>query len=260
MNKIISKDGTPIVYDKTGAGPAIILVDGAFCSRKFGPMPKLAPFLAEHFTVFAYDRRARGDSGDTQPYSVQREIEDIAALIDLAGGSASLFGISSGAALCIKAVAGGLNIKKAALFEPPYRTDAMKHRAPADAFEQLMRITAEGRRSDAVRFYFRKVMGMPAILPFIMQFTSNWATMKANANSLPYDAAVLGNFIMPKDQIAAIHIPAMAIDSEKSPALLRKPVEEVAALLPDGQRRSLKGKIHDVPPNILAPVLVEFFK
>lgn len=260
MNKVISKDETVIVYDKTGAGPAIILVDGAFCSRNFGPMAKLAPALAEHFTVIKYDRRARGDSGDTKPYAVQREIEDIAALVDLAGGSAGLFGISSGAALCIKAVAGGLNINKLVLFEPPFMTDAMKHRAPADAVAQLMRMTAEGRRADAVRFYFTKIMGMPAIVPFFMRFTSNWATMKANANSLPYDAAVMGDFIMPKDQIAAIQIPALVIDSEKSPALLRKPVAAVAALLPNGQRRSLKGQIHNVPPNILAPVLMEFFK
>jgi pimeloyl-ACP methyl ester carboxylesterase len=260
MNKVISKDGTVIVYDKAGAGPAIILVDGAFCSRNFGPMAKLAPLLAGNFTVIKYDRRARGDSGDTKPYAVQREIEDIAALVDVAGGSASLFGISSGAALCIRVVASGLPIKKVVLFEPPFITDAMKHRAPADAVEQLLRMTAGGRRADAVRYYFTKIMGMPAIVPFIMRFTSNWSSMKANANSLPYDAAVMGDFIMPKDQIAAIQIPALVIDSEKSPALLRKPVEVVASILPNGQRRSLKGQMHNVPPNILAPVLVEFFR
>jgi pimeloyl-ACP methyl ester carboxylesterase len=259
MIKIISKDGTLIIYNKTGSGPAVILVDGAFCSRNFGPMPKLAPLLAKSFTVFRYDRRARGDSGDTQPYAVQREIEDIEALINVAGGSAFLFGISSGAVLCIRAVAAGLHIKKLALFEPPFITDAMRKRPPADARERLTGMIAGGKRADAVKYYLTKVIRMPAIVAIIIRFTSNWSSMKANANSLPYDMAVLGDCMMPEDKVAAIHIPAIVIDSEKSPLSLRKPAQLLAAALPNGQRRSLKGQIHNVPPNILVPVLVEFF-
>src|SRR5262249_29137018 len=120
MRKAISKDGTTIAFDQLGKGPAIILVDGALCSRSFGPMPKLAPLLAQRFTVFTYDRRGRGDSGDTASYRVEREIEDIDALIAEAGGSAYVFGISSGAALVLRAAASGLAIEKLALYEPPF--------------------------------------------------------------------------------------------------------------------------------------------
>src|SRR5512145_2427876 len=105
MEKVTSKDGTPIAFERSGSGPALILVDGALCSRAFGPMPKLAPLLAQHFTVFMYDRRGRGESGDTKPYAKEREVEDIAALIDAASGSAFVLGLSSGAALALDAAA-----------------------------------------------------------------------------------------------------------------------------------------------------------
>lgn len=271
MEKIISKDGTLIAFDKTGTGPALILVDGAFCSRKFGPMPKLAPLLAGKFTVYTYDRRGRGDSGDTQPYNVQREIEDLEALIAEAGrdtgGSAFLFGISSGGALGVRAVAAGLPITKLAIFEPPYiighsaneRNNKHKHRPPADAQEQLIRMIADQKKGNAVRFFLNKVMGVPAILPFIMQLFPAWSKMKANANALPYEVAVMGDFRMPKDQVASVSIPTLVLDSKKSPETLRGPARVVAETLPYGQGKSLKGQIHDVPAKTLAPVLADFF-
>src|ERR1700726_4939076 len=120
MYTLASKDGTRIAYDKTGSGEAVILVDGAFCSRGFGPMSKIAALLSKTFTIYTYDRRGRGDSGDTKPYSVQREIDDVDALIGVAGGEACLFGISSGAMLCLEAAAAGSPVKKIAVFEPPY--------------------------------------------------------------------------------------------------------------------------------------------
>ncbi len=135
METVISKDGTSIAYEKSGSGPAVILVDGAFCGKSFGPMIKIVPLLSKNFTVITYDRRARGDSGDTQPYSVQREIEDIDTLIKIAGGSAHLFGISSGAILCLKAADSGLNIIKLALLEPPFVGNA-KGRRPVNAEHQ----------------------------------------------------------------------------------------------------------------------------
>jgi pimeloyl-ACP methyl ester carboxylesterase len=258
MNKAISKDGTHIAYDKIGSGPVVILVDGAFCSKNFGPMPKITPLLAKSFTVFTYDRRARGDSGDTKPFAVEREIDDIKALINIAGGTACLFGISSGAILAVQAVASGLNITKLALFEPPYVGNT-KHRIPENAVEHLTQMIAEGKKGAAVKFYLRKVMGLPAILTFILSLTPNWSKMKANANSLPYDAAVCGDFNMPLEQINSITIPTMVIDSEKSPKVLRNAVQEVAGALPNGQQKTLKGTVHDVPPKILVPVLVNFY-
>lgn len=258
MSTVISKDGTAIAYEKTGTGPAVILVDGAFCGKSFGPMIKIAPLLSEGFTVITYDRRARGDSGDTQPYSVEREIEDIDTLIRIAGGSAHLFGISSGAILCLKAADSGLNIIKLALLEPPFVGNA-KGRRPANAEHQLRQMISEGKKGKACEFYLRKVIGVPAIVPFILKFTSNWPKMKHNAASLPNDAAVCGDFKLPKELLSSIKIPAIVIDSLKSPQSLRIPVEAVAEALPNGTRISLKGTVHNVPPKILVPVLEKFF-
>ena len=259
MSIAISKDGTKIVYRKTGQGPVIILVDGAFCSKDFGPMPKLAPKLGEHFTVISYDRRARGESGDTKPYQIEREIEDIETLMNQNGGSAYLFGISSGAILALRAVSHGLRVPKLVLFEPPFVTNKTFVRSP-NAYHDLTRLIDEGKRGEAVKFYLRKVMGVPAILPFILQLTPNWGKMKANANSLPYDAAVCDNFEIPKNLASTISIPVLVIDSTKSPEILRSAVEATVRALPNGTRRSLKGSIHDVPPKILVPELTQFLK
>ena len=259
MTTIISKDGTKIAYNKTGNGPTVILVDGAFCSKDFGPTPKLVPVLANYFTVINYDRRARGDSSDTQPYLVQREIEDIEALINVAGGTAHLYGVSSGGALSIQAVASDLPVKKLVVFEPPYYTDSRRHKPQSDAVQQLKQMIAEGRKKDAVKFYLRKVIGVPAIVPFILRLTSNWSKMISNANSLPYDAAVMGNFLVPNEILASINIPTMVIASTKSPQSLQKPVELVAKALPTAEHKILKGQIHNVPPKTLVPVLAEFY-
>ncbi len=258
MNKTLSKDGTAIAFKKTGTGPSVILVDGAFCSSNFGPMPKLAPVLEKYFTVITYDRRARGESGDTKPYDVQREIEDIEALIDVAGGSAHLFSISSGAILAIHAAASGLKISKLALFEPPFVGDR-EGRRPANAESMLKTMIAEKRRGDAVNFYLRKVMGLPAIITWILRLTPNWPKMKANANSLPYDAYICGDFNIPKQQVSSLTMPTLVIASTKSPAMLRNAAHAVAELLPNGTQISLDGKIHDVPPEILGPVLQKFY-
>jgi pimeloyl-ACP methyl ester carboxylesterase len=276
MEKVISKDGTPIAYEKTGSGPAVILVDGAFCSRNFGPMPKLTPLLAAHFTVFTYDRRARGDSGDnrtrggsgdsharggsgdSKPYDVRREIEDLDALIKVAGGSTCLFGISSGAILALLAAASGLRVTKLALFEPPFVGDR-QGRMPKNPAEELQRLIAEEKKGEAVIYYLRRIMGLPVIITFILRLTPNWPKMKANANSLPYDAAICGDFQVPKEQAGSVLIPTLVIDSEKSPKMLRDAVATVTAILPNANRKTLKGKVHDVPPAILAPVLKDFY-
>ena len=145
MNEVRSKDGTTIAYERSGKGPALILVDGALCSRAFGPSPKLAPLLARHFTVFAYDRRGRGQSGDTPPYSPSREVEDIAALLAAAGGSASLLGLSSGGALALEAAASGLPVTRVVAYEPPYLDDSGQR--GGTAYEgRLTRLVAEGNR------------------------------------------------------------------------------------------------------------------
>ncbi|MDB5031354.1 alpha/beta hydrolase [Mucilaginibacter sp.] len=259
MDFVTSKDGTGIAYNKAGSGPALILVDGAFCSKDFGPMPKLAPLLAESFTVFTYDRRARGESGDTPPYTVQKEIDDIQALLNEAGGSAFLFGISSGAVLALKAVAAGLNITQLALYEPPFNIDGKYKEPPAGYVEKLQLMIAEGLKGDAAKYYLTQVIGVPSIIAFILRLTPNWSKMKANAGSLPYDAEIMGDGSMPAKQISAITIPAIAIAGEKSPDMLRKAAHAVAEKLQNGQHRVLKGQTHNVSEKVLAPELIRFF-
>jgi pimeloyl-ACP methyl ester carboxylesterase len=168
--QMTSRDGTPIAYERIGSGPALVLVDGALCSRAFGPMPKLAPLLAQRFTVFFYDRRGRGDSGDTKPYTPAREVEDLEALLAEAGGSAFVLGLSSGGALALEAAASGLNIKKLAVYEPPFvGIDDGGHHAAAGHEGQLNRMIAAGRRGDAVKYFMQKMVGVPAIFVVLMR-------------------------------------------------------------------------------------------
>src|SRR6266571_2598000 len=212
MKHVRSRDGTTIAYDRLGrgeGGPAVILVDGALCSRAFGPMPKLAPLVARDFTVFMYDRRGRGQSGDTAPYAVEREIDDLAALIREAGGSAFVYGISSGAALALEAAASGLSIKKLALYEAPFMVGTPAHLPPADHHAQLVRLIAEGRRGDAVRYYMKDIIGMPGLLVAVFRFLPMWSKLKAVAPSLPYDSAIMGDFSLPAKRAASLALPAL---------------------------------------------------
>jgi len=259
MSKVLSKDGTAIAFDKLGHGEPIILVDGALCSRSFGPLPKLAQLLAPHFTVFNYDRRGRNESGDRAPYAVEREVEDIEALIAEAGGSALVFGTSSGAALALVAAANGANIKKLALYEPPFVAGRSGRRPPPDSEAQLRRLVAEGKRADAVKFFMVDMVGMPAIFTYIMRILPIWPKLKAVAHTLPYDAAVLGDFSLPRERAASVAVPTIVIGGEKSPVELRSAVSAVAETVPGAQRRMLKGQTHNVSVKVLAPVLVEFF-
>src|SRR5437867_459607 len=206
VNQVRSRDGTTIAYDRLGAGPPLILVDGAFCSRSFGPMPRLAPRLAQHFTVFMYDRRGRGDSGDTAPYAVEREIDDLDAVIRQAGGSAFVFAISSGAALALEAAASRLNVKKLALYEPPFMVGNPAHVPPVDHQTQLVRLIAEGRRVVPAIYYMNGIMGLPALLVTVFRFLPMWPKLKAAAPSLPYDSAVMGDFSLPASRAALLKL------------------------------------------------------
>ena len=260
MSKVLSKDGTAIAFDKLGHGQPVILVDGALCSRAFGPLPNLAKLLAPHFTVFNYDRRGRNESGDKAPYAVQREVEDIEALINEAGGSASVFGTSSGAALGLAAAANKLNIKKLALYEPPFIAGRRVGRsAPPDSEAQLRRLVDQGRRADAVKFFMVDMVGMPAIFTYIMRMLPVWPKLKAVAHTLPYDAAVLGDFSLPRERAASVAVPTLVMGGEKSPVELRGAVDAVAQTIPGAKLQMLKGQTHNVDVKVLAPVLVDFF-
>jgi pimeloyl-ACP methyl ester carboxylesterase len=258
MTRARSADGTAIAYERSGSGPALILVDGALCSRAFGPTPKLAPMLAPHFTVYAYDRRGRGESGDTQPYCRQREVEDIAALIKAAGGSASLLGLSSGGALALEAAASGLRVDNVVAYEPPYVHDNGQG-GGVDHEAQLERLLAEGQRGGAVKYFMKDMVGAPAAMVWLMRLMPwIWRKLEAVAHTLPYDAAVMTGFRVPRARLASIRIPALTLNGSKTDPRLQRAARAVADAIPGGHYRTLAGQTHNVNPGVLAPAVVEF--
>jgi pimeloyl-ACP methyl ester carboxylesterase len=258
MSQVLSNDGTAIAYERSGKGPALVLVDGALCSRAFGPMPKLAPLLAPRFSVYAYDRRGRGESGDTPPHAREREVEDIDALIREAGGSASLVGLSSGAALALEAAAAGLAIERVVAYEPPYVDEGGRDVGP-DHQRELERRLAGGDRAGAVTYFMRSMVGVPA--PFVVMMRLMpwvWPRMKAVAHTLPYDAAVMSGFRAPTARLAQIRVPALVLHGSKTDVRLRKAAQVVADAVPGAAHRTLKGQTHNVSPFALATAVVEF--
>lgn len=259
MNTVISKDGTVIAYDKIGSGKPLILIDGALCYRSFGPMPKLAPLLADHFTVYYYDRRGRGDSTDVQPYSAEKEVQDIAALVHAAGGSAYIAGLSSGAALALRAAEAGLDLPKIALYEPPFVYEPGSDKTRIDHTGTLNSLLSSNKRGAAVKYFMVQMVGAPAIAAFIMQLMPMFKKLKAVAHTLPYDSTVMGNFTVPAERLAAVTNKVLIAGGGKSPDTLKNAVRGVAAALPNAELRWLEGQTHNVDPVVLAKTLKEFF-
>ncbi len=264
MNTVTSQDGTTIAFDQSGKGPALILVGGMFEQRAMdSETAQLAalPLLAQHFTVFHYDRRGRGDSTDTPPYAVAREVEDIEALIEAAGGSACLFGISSGAALAFEAaLALDGKVKKLAMYEPPYNDDEEARRAWKEFRNQLQEVLTAGRRGDAVGL-FMTLLGMPADHLEGMRQNPMWPMWEAVAPTIAYDAAVLGEEAsVPAERAAHLAVPALLMDGGASEwPFMHTTAVALANAMPQAQRRTLEGQTHEVAAKALAPALVEFF-
>jgi pimeloyl-ACP methyl ester carboxylesterase len=257
---VTSRDGTRIGYERMGTGPALILVDGAMCSRAFGPMPKLAGELEQHFTVFVYDRRGRGDSGDTQPYSKAREVEDIEALVAAAGGSAFVLGLSSGGALALEAAASGARIDKLAVYEPPFMVDDARH-ATLDHEGKLRALVAAGERGAAVRYFMRDMIGIPAPVVLVMRLMHGvWRKLASIAHTLPYDAAIMGDWQVPAVRLGKLATPTLAMHGGKTDKRLRRAVEELVKVLPNVQCQALPGQSHNVSAAVLAPAVVAYFK
>jgi len=257
MNTVTSKDGTTIAFDRLGDGPPVILVSGGSVDRSSNA--PLAERLAEHFTVFNYDRRGRGPSGDTPPYAVAREVEDIDAVITAAGGSACLYGTSSGAALALEAAASGLAITRLALWEPPYFLDGSPHRPPADTATTYNELVSAGRRGDAVEFFMAKVVGLPNEFVAFARSQPWWPAQEALAHTLAYDATIMGDYSLPTARAAAVAAPTIVIAGGASPEWMRDTAQALVDLLPDAQISILEGQEHNVAPEAIAPVLVEFF-
>ena len=263
MNTVRSKDGTTIAFDRTGEGPAVILVGGAIQHRAIDPSTaRLAELLSSTFTVVHYDRRGRGDSGDTAPYAVERELDDIDALIQDAGGSASLFGMSSGAVLSLDAAERGLAVTKLALYEPPFMVDDTRPPVPQDYRARLSAMLSEGRRGDAVELFMTEAVGMPAEAVPPMRGAPFWPGLESVAHTLPYDDAIMGDLTsgkpLPPARWAGVTIPTLVIDGGESPAWARNAVQAIVDVLPQAERRTLDGQTHQVDPEVLGPLLGEF--
>jgi pimeloyl-ACP methyl ester carboxylesterase len=256
MIRVTSSDGTTIAFDRLGDGPPVILVGGGSVDRMANA--PLAAILAEHFTVLNYDRRGRGDSGDTAPYAVEREVEDIDAVINAAGGSAFLYGTSSGAALALEAAASGLAITRLALWEPPFILDE-SHRPPADTATHYTELVSAGRRGDAVEFFMAQVVGLPPEFVAEARKAPWWPAQEALAHTLAYDATIMGDYSLPTERMASVTVPTLVIAGGASFPFMRETAQVLADVIPDAHHRTLKGQEHNVAPEVLAPVLEEFF-
>jgi len=255
MSEVSSRDGTTIAFERAGEGPVLILVDGALCHRSFGPTAALAKFLTPRFTVVRYDRRGRGESGDTAPYAVAREVEDIEAVIAAAGGSASVCGVSSGAVLALEAAASGLAITKVALYEPPLTVDGEEDPEFTERLEQLI---AADRRGDAVEWFLTSA-GVPAEAIAGMREESSWPEFEAIAPTLAYDNAIVSEVAI--GRAAAITSPALVAHGAESPDFFREAAQATADAIPGARYLSLEGQGWGrIDPEVLAPVLVEFFR
>jgi pimeloyl-ACP methyl ester carboxylesterase len=255
VGKVRSQDGTSIAFERAGAGPPVILVDAALGFRGFGPMAELAGLLTGDFTVVTYDRRGRGESTDTQPYAVDREVEDLAALIDEAGGSAFVYGFSSGAVLGLHAAARGLSVPKLALLEPPIPLDDQPEEEDLGA--EISALVAAGRRGDAVE-HFNRSIGVPEEMVAGMRDAPFFPTLEEIAHTLVYDINITSS--VTPELLSTIATPTLVVGSEASGDYLQSSGQAVADALPNGRFVALKGEWHGVHLGDLAPVMTAFFK
>jgi pimeloyl-ACP methyl ester carboxylesterase len=259
---VTSTDGTPIAYETSGSGPVVVLVDGALCYRGMGPSRGLAEQLCDRFTVVAYDRRGRGESGaGSSPWSPERELEDLQAVIEAAGGRARLLGVSSGAVLALEAARRGLPVDGVVAYEAPFVLD--DSRAPTDPglTDRVRRLVDEGRRGAAVSA-FLQVVGAPAPIRAVMHLMPVWRKLTAVAHTLPYDLALT----VPRQQGRALEpgyydtvsVPTAVLAGGKSPASMRNAQVAIAAAVPDGRFEEVPGQTHMVKAKVLAPVFARY--
>ncbi|HSX00111.1 MAG TPA: alpha/beta hydrolase [Patescibacteria group bacterium] len=255
----ISKDGTKIAYEKKGSasGPVLILVLGALNKRGSGK--KLTQHLADQFTVISYDRRGRGDSTDVLPYKTEHEVEDLAALIDDLGGSAYLYGHSSGAVLALLAAKElGKKVKGLALYELPYDDDPEAQKVAKEYRKALKQLLAEDRRGEAVELFI-KPFGVTDKQIAAMQRMPLWKGLTGMAHTLVYDTVELMEQY-PKIDSGSIDTQTIVMYGAASPAFMGDTAKKLSRTLPHATLQSLEGQTHDVKAEVLAPYLIEFFK
>ncbi len=266
MSTVTSKDGTKIGFDKVGSGPAVILINGAMSYRwAVDPtLAQLADLLSKDFTVYNFDRRGRGESGNTEPFTKEREIEDVQALIEDAGGEAMLVGFSSGSAVALETAAVTPGVSKVAVYEIPFIIG--EGREPLeDYLGHTSKLAAEDKLDELVEYFLTTVAGMPAeFIGGMKQDENFWNSMKAIAPTIPHDAAFMGEFMkgkpLPAGYWAKVKAPVLAVDGGASPSWMHDAAEALAAQLPNATRQTLADQTHAVDPNVIAPVLRDFFK
>lgn len=254
----LSKDGTRIYYEQTGSGPALILIDGALCNTDVGPMKRLSELLSPHFRVIYYDRRGRGKSTNTVLYSYERELEDIEALIKVAGEKVLLFGMSSGSYLALLAAGRNPGVSKVAVYEPPPSEDSGMGARKED-IKRIEDLLAQDRRSDALKFFLTKLVKVPGIAVTIMSWFPMWKLMCSNVRTLPNDLK-LSNDQASLRSGTVLSMPVMVVCGDKTTEGLKKASEKVVKEISTASHYSLKGQDHNVSPRKLAPVLLEFYK
>lgn len=263
MSTVISKDGTAIAYGKLGKGPSVILVDGALGYRGLGFGNSLAQLLSQHFTVYTYDRRGRGESSNSKPFAIEREVEDIGALIDEAGGTVYVYGISSGACLALEAaIKLGVKIKKLAVYEPPYNSDPSTLQAWKDYRSQLAQLIEANRKGEAVELFMRFV-GTPAEMIEGMRKAPVWSMLESVAPTLEYDAAEMGqDRTVPVNRVKSIQSQTLVMDGGLNlqyMPFMHVTASALASAIPHAKQLTLDGQTHDVKAEVLAPVLIKFF-
>jgi pimeloyl-ACP methyl ester carboxylesterase len=256
-----STDGTRIAYEKSGTGPALVLVDGALCYREFGPGRDVSAALADEYTVYIYDRRGRGESGDTLPYAPEREVEDLAAVIAATGGDAFVMGQSSGAGIALEAASAGVPMRKLAVYEAPYVGVTKVKGVARDYLGDLDALLAAGKRAKAVDYFMVKMVGGPAFLPLMFRLMPKvFAKLQAIAHTLPYDTRVMSGFVAPAARLAKITVPTLVMGGSKGAAPMKEAVHTVADSVPGAIHKTLAGQTHQVSPAVLAPELKGFFQ
>jgi pimeloyl-ACP methyl ester carboxylesterase len=256
MESVRSKDGTVIALERLGSGPPLVLVAGASCDR--AAHAELAELLAGDFTVFNYDRRGRGDSGDTPPYAIEREIEDLAAVIRTAVGEAMVFGNSSGAVLALRAAAAGVPMTKLALWEPPFMTDPDAPHRHEVYVTKLTELLEADRNGDAMALFLRSI-GMPDEMVAGMRQAPMWAGMEALAPTLLYDAIVMGDSTMPTNLVASVKAPTLVLDGSETGTWAAESARALRGGLPNPQCHTFEGQNHAIAWDVLSPVLKQFF-
>ncbi|MEU9376952.1 alpha/beta hydrolase [Streptomyces sp. NPDC048255] len=255
MRKVVSRDGTTIAYEQAGEGPPIVLLGGGF--RDHTAFDTLVPELSGHCTVYAYDRRGRGQSGDSPAYAVEREIEDLAAVVEEAGGNPVVFGGSSGAILALEAMMAGVPMRKLALLEPPYRVEGF--RKPEEPFaDKLQALLDQEKRGEAVEYFLAEHVGFPPEWIADWKASPMWASNEVLAHTLPYDTQVMGDGRIPVERLARTEVETLLINSNATSDWLLTATAATAAALPAGRRLELPGVWHRVLPEVLGPVLVEY--